>query len=89
MGQVRKRGLISLNQSLIYINIFHPNLTPFLFAPFNSVAKKLFLGRKILDRNLSPFAYTPHPPSYAYDIRIGNVSSFKSRYRTSRRGVLL
>ena len=64
MSQVRKRGKIDLNQSLVYIHPFpccHPKCT------HSWLTNKLFLGRKNIERlegaNLvHPFT----PPSYTY-----------------------
>jgi hypothetical protein len=67
-SQVRNKGMIGLNQSLIHIHVFNP-LSPQFFnlppPPFNSVAKrKLSLDRK---NNWGGGAFAAPPLSYAYD----------------------
>jgi hypothetical protein len=62
-SQVRKRRKIGLNQFLIYIHPFLLLSPQFLFLPFfNSVAKKLVLGRENIGvgEALTPLT----PPSY-------------------------
>jgi len=66
--QVRNRGKIGLNRSLIYVHPFPPlSLRSFYLRLFNSVAKrKLFLGRKNIGRGGNcPRPSSSPPPSDA------------------------
>jgi len=54
-NKVRKLGKIGLNQSLIYVDLSCPTLTPeFYFLFFISVTKKQFYGRKNVGGAVSP-----------------------------------
>jgi hypothetical protein len=62
MSQLKNRGAIYLNQSLIYITHTHfPStlITDYYFLLFNSVSKNNFLGRKKHWGHLLP---SFHPP---------------------------
>jgi hypothetical protein len=67
-SHVRKKGHIVLSQSLIYVHTFPP-LSPILFICLsNSVAKKVFLGKKYWGRGT-----LPPPPSLVTPMHAATV----------------